>query len=238
MAQNCFTIVYKLLSKMIKNKTFKKFSLENIKGIFIDIDNTLYSYDDAHKIAIKGCYDFLKHKDLIKKIPFKRFNEIYRFNRALITRRLHPHGSCRSRLLAFQLVFEEFPPLKSLKPAALASTSEDLYWKILIANMKPNTELIKFIINAQKSGIKTCVVTDMQTNIQIKKLKKLKILQHIDYVVTSEEVGKEKPSKEIFLAALKKCNLAKKDVVMIGDNLHKDIQGAQKIGIKAVQVYV
>ena len=76
----------------------------------------------------------------------------------------------------------------------------------------------------------------MQAHFQVQKLQKLKVDHLIDYLVTSEEAGKEKPHSEIFLLALAKLDLQINNVIMIGDNQIKDIEGAEKLGIKAYQV--
>ena len=73
----------------------------------------------------------------------------------------------------------------------------------------------------------------MQANFQILKLRKLGLDSIIDFLVTSEEVGVEKPNRDIFIFALQKLNLDPSLIVMIGDNHSKDIEGALKIGIQA-----
>jgi HAD superfamily hydrolase (TIGR01458 family) len=45
-----------------------------------------------------------------------------------------------------------------------------------------------------------------------------------------------KPSPELFRAALADLNLAASDVVMIGDDIHHDVAGAQSAGIRGVLV--
>jgi len=45
-----------------------------------------------------------------------------------------------------------------------------------------------------------------------------------------------KPSKEYFLQALEKLNLTTKEVIVVGDDLESDIQGAINAGFKAVLV--
>ena len=66
------------------------------------------------------------------------------------------------------------------------------------------------------------------------RLKKIKFERYIDFLATSEEAGAEKPNKAIFQLALKKMQLTKKKVVMIGDNFKKDIKGAESFGIQAI----
>ena len=101
--------------------------------------------------------------------------------------------------------------------------------------MHPSKEIIDYLKDFKKSGKSICAVSDMQADIQIQKLKKLKLLNIIDFLVTSEEVGFEKPNKKIFDMALKKLNLPKGKVIMIGDSLHKDVESAKKYGIKSYQ---
>ena len=45
-----------------------------------------------------------------------------------------------------------------------------------------------------------------------------------------------KPSKEYFIQALEKINLQASDVIVIGDDLESDIQGALNAGIKGILV--
>ena len=78
-----------------------------------------------------------------------------------------------------------------------------------------------------------CVVTNLNMQFQIQKIKQLEIEPYVSCLVTSEEVGVEKPDPLFFEIALKKLGLAKDDVIMIGDDEEKDIQGAKAMGIPA-----
>ena len=60
--------------------------------------------------------------------------------------------------------------------------------------------------------------------------------KYIGYLVTSDEAGKEKPYKDIFKLALKKLGLKASEVIMLGDNEVKDLQGAEKLGIDTYRV--
>lgn len=213
---------------------FPKIDLENVKGVLIDIDNTLYPYNPAHEIAIKDC-----HNEFIKKIKggvsFDNFYNHYRAKRIEVTKRLHPQGSCRSRLFAFQSFFEE---LGDKNAFVNACEFETLYWESFNKNMKLSDSAYKFLLECQCKNIQVCAISDMQTYYQTQKLKALRIDHLIDFLVTSEESGVEKPESHIFLIALKKLNLKFSDVIMIGDNQEKDIKGAEALKIKAYLVNV
>ena len=54
-------------------------------------------------------------------------------------------------------------------------------------------------------------------------------------MITSEEVGFEKPNPYIFQRALKTAAVDADQALMIGDSFEKDIQAADKMGIKSIQ---
>lgn len=208
------------LDKLINEK--------NINGILVDIDDTLYDYEYAHSKSLKLCFKDLS--DMNKDIVFNDFNDEYRACRDIVTKKFRHQGSARSRLLAFQILFEKYDLSYAYSHAL---DYEIKYWKYLIKNIKPNLKLIKFLKKSRLKKIKICAVSDMQMRYQVKKLKKLDLENTIQYLVTSEEYGSEKPEKGIYKHALKKISTAPHRTVMIGDNIPKDIEGAEAIGMHA-----
>lgn len=213
---------------------FPKINLANVKAVLMDLDNTLYHYNSCHELAIQECYACY-NRDISPNISFAEFSNIYRKNRDLVTKRLSPQGVCRSRLFAFQAMFEEMNLARNWE---LAKEYDDFYWNSLINHMVIAKDALSFIEKCRSSGIDICIVSDMIANIQISKLQKLGISQGIKYLVTSEEVGVEKPDPRIFQAALNKLDLGPKEVIMIGDCDNKDIKGGQNMGIKSYKVMV
>lgn len=60
---------------------------------------------------------------------------------------------------------------------------------------------------------------------------------YFETLVYSEIVGEEKPSAAMFETAMSELNLTKEDVsriVMIGNNIERDIVGANKLGITSI----
>ena len=115
-----------MASKLI----FPKISLEDIKGVLIDIDNTLYDYDCCHDFAIKKSFTYF-NKRYKNKISKDDFIILYRKKRDLVTKKLSPVGSCRSRLLAFQSLLEGFQYIQN--PYVFAYHLNDVYWSTLIS---------------------------------------------------------------------------------------------------------
>ncbi|HUS82164.1 MAG TPA: HAD family hydrolase [Dehalococcoidia bacterium] len=67
-----------------------------------------------------------------------------------------------------------------------------------------------------------------------KSLVKHGLMQYIDTLVVSSEVGWEKPHPAIFREALRRLGVEAKETVFVGDIVWADIQGAQALGMKAV----
>jgi len=56
----------------------------------------------------------------------------------------------------------------------------------------------------------------------------------LDLIVTSAEVGVEKPDPAIFHAALSKAGVKPEETVYVGDDYNNDVQGAERAGLKAL----
>jgi putative hydrolase of the HAD superfamily len=56
----------------------------------------------------------------------------------------------------------------------------------------------------------------------------------LDFIVTSLEVGVDKPHPPIFLAALKKAGVEASEAIHIGDQYEWDVVGARQVGIKGL----
>ncbi|MDR2008403.1 MAG: HAD family hydrolase [Alphaproteobacteria bacterium] len=204
---------------------FPEVSLLGKKAVFLDIDDTLYSYKDAHNIALDVCASYFPN--------MPNFKEEYRSYRNKITERLQPQGSCRSRLLAFMEMFEY---LKIDNPYTQALYYDELYWNTLIDNISLATDAAKFINECREKNISIIITTDMLTWVQIKKLQKLNILDKITSMITSEQVGCEKSHPQFFQFVLNKYNLDVKDVLCIGDDKTKDYNIPTSLGITSYLV--
>ena len=67
-------------------------------------------------------------------------------------------------------------------------------------------------------------------------LDKFALTEHLDFAVTSHEVGSEKPHSPIFLAALERAGSQGIESVHVGDQIGSDVHGAEKVGIFPVLI--
>ena len=208
--------------------------LDSIKGILIDIDDTMYSYEPNHLNGLSACYKEISKNDNVS-LDFDKFKDIYRDSRNKITVSLSPLSACRSRALAFELLFSKL----GFKNAYVhAINYEKIYWDKFLENIKPHQYILDFLKRCKKKNKLISAVTDMQYFFQVMKLRKMDVVNLIDFLISSEEAGKEKPHTDIFDLALYKMKLKPNDVIMIGDSYEKDIIGANNAGIESIHLQV
>jgi putative hydrolase of the HAD superfamily len=200
------------------------------KAILFDLDNTLYDYDIPHKKSVDAVYKIFSKKVKISK---KKFIELYKMSNEEIKHELAGTASAHNRILYFQRIVEKTH--NTIEPKIILQMYSE-YWKVFLDNMKLKKGVLETLKKLQKSKIKIALVTNLTTKIQLKKMQKLKIEKYVDYFVTSEESGGEKPNSIMFLLTLNKLNLLPSEVVMVGDNLVADIEGANSVGIDSIAI--
>ena len=201
--------------------------LEGVKGILLDLDDTLYPYQPCHEKAIGSC----EHAAHLKYgIPPEQFQTLLKHARSIVHKDLHSQGASHSRLLYFQKLYEMHA---GHTHAEFALNLESIYWDVFLSEMQWHPGAKEFIENAIDRGLKICIITDLTAQIQLQKCLHLGLQNLIHFVVSSEEAGVEKPNPFIFELALQKLNLNANEVIMIGDSAEKDMLGADNLNIKS-----
>ena len=208
--------------------SFPSINLSMFRGVLIDLDNTLYSYDPAHRVGLRAAFEAAGDWG-----AFDPFAAEYRAARDAVTARLKGQGSCRSRLFAFQSMCEA---RGVAHPYVLARELAKTYWRAFVAAMRPDPDAVEFLRRCRSDQIPVCVVTDMTAEIQIDKILSLGLIDLIPHLVTSEEVGAEKPDPRMFEAGLAKIGVQANEAVMVGDDLKKDVLGASAIGVRTAMI--
>ena len=204
--------------------------LSNIKAILLDLDDTLYAYKPCHQAGYEACKVLALDK---YKIYNADFEVVWKAGRDKVHQDLHGQGASHSRLLyaqkASEILFGKSNP-------QFALDVEETYWSVFLKNMVFNPGVEAFLQEAKDKGIKMCILTDLTAQIQMQKWLKLDLGRYIDFLVSSEEAGIEKPGKYMFELAMEKLGVKPQECIMIGDSEEKDIKGAEAMGIKAYKV--
>lgn len=199
-----------------------------IKTVIFDIDNTLYNYDAAHSYGMKALVSYCKDAFHLTE---KEILDCYNRAQEIMLHRIGTDtAAIHSRMLRFQCMTEIlsqpiFPHVENMYHA---------YWDTLISNSQPSPGILKLCSMLKERQIRIGIGTDMTASIQYQKLKKLGFVPYVDFIVTSQEAGAEKPHPHFFELCVEKAGCTAEECAFIGDNLIKDVKGARDNGLLGI----
>ena len=196
-----------------------------IKGILLDIDDTLYPYEPAHRSALSVTLQYLGNLCGENSVALEaRYNQA----KKVIHHRLANSASSHNRLLYFQGVCEAV----GLTSMPHAYSLYECYWEKFFETMKLDDGVIDFLEALKPVPI--CFLTDLTADIQFRKISRLGLDRFAQFVVTSEEAGIEKPDPRPFELAQIKLGLPPSSICMIGDHYEKDAMASINLGMSSV----
>lgn len=198
-----------------------------IKAVIFDLDNTLYHYDYCNGLAEKVLFAQISAEF---GVSVEGAATMLQKAKGYVKRQLGHVAASHNRLLYMQNICEQ----AGKNPIVYAMKFYDVYWNVMLREMVPFEYVNPLIDSLRRKNIKTGILTDMTAHIQYKKIMALGLKEKIDYIVTSEEVGVEKPSVKMFGLMLEKMAVKPDEVIMIGDSQVKDIRGALQMGMKTL----
>ena len=190
------------------------------KLVIFDLDNTFYNYQPTHERALNVVFEEQNQYD-----EWSLFSENYNLAKNTIHNRIGNNPSKHSKLLYFKEMFEEFLTFEAIL------NYEKLYWEnfISFADISEND---RNILNNKKDKNDIFILcTNQNTNIQLKKINFWN-LDMFDFVITSEEVGYEKPNIEFYkyvTKIIKKLEISDFNFFAVGDDYENDIKFWKKI---------
>ena len=94
-------------------------------------------------------------------------------------------------------------------------------------------ELLRWISD---KGLKTGIISNGQTHIQLRSLLALNLDRIVDIYLISEQEGCRKPEGKIFESMTEKLGVCANKCVFVGDSPESDIQGARNAGMKTIWI--
>ena len=184
------------------------------KALMLDLDDTLYSYETCHRLALNRA---------LKECSLEVYVSVYDEARCKVKRETSgSHNKC----LYFKVMCETLGlPLETVIQLT------DVYWRTFYSIMEPYPGVLEFMRWHKDLGIPICIITNYQTEHQLRKLEVLGLLPYVHSLITSEDVGVNKPDSKIFLTALARLGTNPLECMMIGDDHMADMVGASSVGI-------
>ena len=195
-----------------------------IKNILFDLDDTLFDFHKAEKIAIEKTLKIagvVPSKDLLSKYSCINLSQWKLLELGKLTRN-------EVKLRRFRLFFEEngidFPAEKA------AATYEQL-----LGIGHYFIDGAENIIQKLYGRYRLYIVSNGTLSVQTSRIKSSGIAKYFDNIFISEEIGYNKPDREFFDACFGQIKDFKHDeTIIVGDSLSSDIKGGINCGITTV----
>ena len=197
-----------------------------IKAVIFDLDNTLYNFDAANEFGIRA---LAAYTEPVFGWDYPKMKDLYEESREKLTERMGDVGSAHNRLLRFQNLLEE--KKLPLHPHALEMAKA--YWRGVLDNMEPSPGAREIMEELRRMGIRIGLGTDMTAYMQYEKLIRLGLMEYMDFIVSSEEAGTDKPGNAFFMLCAQKAGCLPGECLFIGDNIVRDYGGAAAAGMQA-----
>lgn len=190
--------------------------------ILWDVDGTLLDFNYSQAYAMKKCFRTLGKpitEEMIER--YSEINDSYwkRLERGEISRQELYTG----RFIQF---FKEY---------GIQGVDAEAFWQEYhesLGSVYAFQDDALTIVMALHGHVKQYVVTNGENQIQRRKLKLSGLLEVMDGVFISQEVGADKPSQEFFSKVLAQVEEQDRGrILIVGDSLSSDIQGGVKAGI-------
>lgn len=191
--------------------------------VLFDVDNTLLDFNKSQEIAFRKSVSHFN----INYHTESLFSEYKKLNKELWKKfELGLINLEDLKILRFKSIFKEL----KINENPITFGNHYLHLISESTHLVPNAiQICQFI---KSHNVKIGLVTNGSRDTQLKRIKNSELYSYIDSITISEEIGFRKPHPQIFECALNSISSVKKEeVLMVGDNLQADIDGANKFGI-------
>lgn len=192
-----------------------------IKALFIDIDDTLLDYQQSCSYSLKVALDAIgvPYTPTLEQSFHAITNQVFEEQ----ARGLHTIAECMElypeRFVAS--IGHTLEDAETFKQAFRKGYGEAAF---LIEGVAETLPLL-----AQK--YKLYIASNSFYHIQKHRLETAGILLYFTDLYISEQIGYDKPDPRFFQACLERCGLQPQEVLMVGDSLSTDIEGAANAGL-------
>lgn len=204
--------------------------IEDIKTVFVDLDDTIWWFSENTKVAIRYVYD---KYNLSRWCDFDTYLNLYATKNNELWELYH-YGKIEKDFLVnerFEYVLRTVGVDGEIHEIGKNINADYLDYlskqKKLLPGAKELLEYLntKYDVNVLSNGFKT---------VQLRKLKSGGVDHLINKIILSDDCGVTKPLPGIFEYALRECGAEAHSTVMIGDNYDADICGAHNAGWRTV----
>lgn len=193
-----------------------------IKAVLIDVDNTLLDFDACSKLAMVQSFESIGHP-----LPEHLFEVFHQVNTDLWEQMQKSEIDLETLYrIRWNLIFSKLNV--SIDGVAFERNFLEKLAESGIA-VKGAYDILDYL--SKKYTI--CIGSNAPYGQQMKRLEKADMLKYMQHVFISEKIGFEKPSRHFFEFCLHTLGgICPEEVMMIGDSVSADMEGAKSVGLK------
>lgn len=203
--------------------------MQQYKNLFIDLDDTLYDFSAASQESFRETYDLLHYERYFNS--FEHFYSIYEpYNLQL----WHIYGEGK-------ITKEELNKRRYSYPLEVVGVRDqeltDTFCREALGRIPTKNKLIegaKELLEYLRPKYNLYILSNGFKELQSRKMCTVGIDKYFDALILSEDIGVNKPNRELYEYALQKTASTTEDSIMIGDMFETDIMGAANIGMKQI----
>jgi putative hydrolase of the HAD superfamily len=212
----------------------------DIRAVAFDVNGTLVRIltDDGMEQIFRPIAHFLTyqginlHRHQVRDLYFEHMKE-----QQQTSPEEHPEfdavGIWRSILQAHLTEFTRALPAEKLEQIPLFLA--EMYRGISRCRLRLYPH-VREVLDVLRERYPLAVVTDAQSAYARAELHKVGLLDYFDPIVVSGDHGYRKPDRRLFQLALDGMGVAAKHALYVGNDMHRDIFGAQEAGMTTVMV--
>ena len=203
--------------------------MQRYKNLFIDLDDTVYDFSAASEESFCETYELLQYGRFFDS--FEHYLSIYKpYNLELW--RIYGEG---------KITKEELNKRRYSYPLECVGIHDqelaDTFCKEALSRiptkgplMPGAIELLEYL----RPKYRMFILSNGFKELQSRKMHAAGIDKYFDELILSEDLGVNKPNRELYDYALQKTGSTLEESLMIGDMFETDIAGAANIGMKQI----
>jgi putative hydrolase of the HAD superfamily len=211
----------------------------DIRAVAFDVNGTLVRIltDDGMEQIFRSIAHFLTyqgihlHRHQVRDLYFQSMKE-----QQQASPEKHPEfdavGIWRSIIQAHQTEFTRALPAEKLEQMPLFLA--EMYRGISRCRLRPYPH-VREVLDVLRERHPLAIVTDAQSAYARAELHKVGLLDYFDPIVVSGDHGYRKPDRRLFQLALDRMGVAAEHALYVGNDMHRDIFGAQEAGMTTVK---
>lgn len=200
-----------------------------IKGIIFDLDDTLIDTQRHILPGLEYVYE-LNKKDLFLNTTKEQFLNANKDSVKELSIKIKDRS-----LMLYQFGFLIW--LRTLEKLNLPSSPNDIFHlycslqDYILANIQVKKGVLDLLKELRVNSLKIGVLSNGSFIERVNKLNKTKLMDYVDFLVTSDIVGEDKPSLKPFKEILQMMSLKPSEVIYVGDSMKEDIEPSNRIGL-------